>query len=414
MLIQQTMTRRLISVITTIVLVASSSVLCAEGIDKSRLDAISAVSKQAVEDGNLAGIVTLIVKDGEVQLFESHGYRDLENKKAMTKDTIFRIFSMTKPIAGTALMTLYDEEKFKLDDAVEKYIPEFKDMRVLKEGTSTENLETVAADHPMTVRELMSHTGGLVYTLGLSRGPVAELYTKAGILNRDGTLKEMAAKMGEIPLNHQPGTRWVYSVSVDVQGYLVEVLSGQPFDEYLQDKIFTPLEMNDTAFYVKPEKADRLSRQYAPGKDGKLSSRENGAFLEKPVFFSGGGGLTSTASDYLKFAQMHLNGGELNGTRILSEATAKLMRENHLPDTIKSIGRGYPGNVFGLDFAVVNDSAAADGVSAGSFWWWGIAGTWFWIDPVENIIFIGMIQNRNLGYSRQLQSKTKQIIYKPL
>ncbi|GAB1265693.1 serine hydrolase domain-containing protein [Aurantivibrio infirmus] len=406
--------RKILTAITTIVFVASWAGANAAGIDKARLDAISSVTKQAVDDGKLAGIVTLVAKEGEVQLFESHGYRDLENKTPMTEDTIFRIFSMTKPIAGTALMTLYDEGKFKLDDPVEKYIPEFKDMRVLKDGATLENLETVAADHPMTIRELMSHTGGLVYTLGLSRGPVAELYTKEGILDRNSTLKDMVTKMGKIPLNHQPGTQWVYSVSVDVQGYLVEALSGKSFDVYLQERIFDPLQMNDTAFYVKPEKADRLSRQYAPGQGGKLTSAENSAFLEKPSLFSGGGGLTSTASDYLKFAQMHLNEGELNGVRILSKQAAQLMRQNHLPDSVKSIGRGYPGNVFGLDFAVVNDSEAADGVSEGSFWWWGIAGTWFWIDPVENIIFIGMIQNRDLRYSRQLQSQVKQLMYKPL
>lgn len=383
----------------------------AEAIDPARLQAVSAAMKNAVDQGKLAGIVTLVAKDGEVQLLEAHGYRDLENQKPMTKDSIFRIFSMTKPIAGTALMTLWDQGKFKLNDPVAKYIPEFQDLKVADGVDENGNFKTVEADHPMTIRELMSHTGGLVYVPPLSRGPVADAYAKANVLDRNSTLKDMAQKLGKIPLNHQPGTRWVYSVSVDVQGYLVEVLSGKPFDVYLRETIFEPLGMKDTAFYVAPEKADRLSRAYAPDEGGKLVSAPNGEFLEKPKLFSGGGGLTSTASDYLKFTQMHLNNGELNGVRIISEKAAKLMHQNQLPEPVENIGPFYPGNVFGLDFAVVNDSKAAGGVPEGSYWWWGIAGTWFWIDPVNDIIFIGMIQNRDLMYARQLQALSRAALY---
>lgn len=404
---------RLLALIALTFLSVTSFAL-ADGIETKRLDAVSAAMKSAVDEGKLAGIVTLVAKNGEVQLFEAQGYRDLENKTAMTKDTIFRIFSMTKPVAGTALMMLYDEGKFKLDDPVAMYIPEFKDMKVASGVNENGAFETVAADHPMTIRELMSHTGGLVYTPALSRGPVAEAYGKVDVLDRQSSLKEMAQKLGDIPLNHQPGTQWVYSVSVDVQGYLVEVLSGQSFDVFLQERIFAPLGMKDTAFYVSPDKADRLSRSYVPGEGGKLTSRPNGEFLEKPTLFSGGGGLTSTASDYLKFAKMHLNNGALDGVRILSKQAAKLMHTNQLPDGIENIGPFYPGNSFGLDFAVVNDSKAAGGVPEGSYWWWGIAGTWFWIDPVEDIIFIGMIQNSDLMYARQLQAKSKALIYNPL
>lgn len=386
----------------------------ADGIDPKRLDAVSAAMKSAVDEGKLAGVVTLVAKNGEVELFEAHGYRDLENQKPMTKDTVFRIFSMTKPIAGTALMILHDEGKFHLDAPVAKYISEFKDMKVATGVDEKGKFKTVAADHPMTVRELMSHTGGLVYTPPLSRGPVAQAYDKVGLLDRNSTLEDMARKLADIPLNYQPGTQWIYSVSVDVQAYLVEVLSGQSFDVFLQERIFEPLGMKDTGFYVSADKADRLSRSYAPGEGGKLVSEPNSAYLEKPTFFSGGGGLTSTASDYLKFAKMHLYNGELDGVRVLSEQAAKLMRTNQLPEPVKNIGGFYPGNVFGLDFAVVNDSQAAGGVPEGSFWWWGIAGTWFWIDPVQDIIFIGMIQNRDLMYARQLQAKSKALLYKPL
>ena len=385
----------------------------AAGIEKARLDAISAHMQAEVEAGRLAGIVTLVAKEGQVQLFEAHGHRDLENNLPMEKDSIFRIFSMTKPIAGTALMMLYDEGKFTLDDPVEKFIPEFKGLQVFTGLGEDGAMKTEPANHPMTVRELMSHTGGLVYVPPLSRGPVAEAYGKVGVLDRNSTLKEMAAKLGKIPLNYQPGTQWVYSVSVDVQGYLVEVLSGQPLDEFLQKRIFAPLGMKDTAFYVSADKASRLSRNYSPGADGKLASPPNGEFLEKPKLFSGGGGLTSTAADYLRFAQMHLNKGELDGVRILSEKAAMLMRQNQLPEAVENIGPFYRGNQFGLDFAVTYDEQGA-GTPVGSFWWWGIAGTWFWIDPVQDVIFIGMIQNGNLGYARQLQAKSRQLIYQPL
>ena len=224
-------------------------------------------------------------------------------------------------------------------------------------------------------------------------------------------LADQIQKLGEIPLGYQPGTQWVYSISVDVQGYLVEVLSGQPFDEFLQQRIFGPLGMVDTSFYVEAAKASRLAGQYRPGTDGTLQRSDNGDFLEKPAFFSGGGGLTSTASDYMKFAQMHLNGGELNGTRILSEAAVQIMRSNQLPDSIDGIGALYPGNVFGVDFAVVNDSAKFNGAPEGTHWWWGIAGSWFWIDPVQNIVFVGMIQNDDIMYSIQTHGAMRGLLY---
>ena len=224
----------------------------------------------------------------------------------------------------------------------------------------------------------------------------------------------MVETLSHIPLNHQPGSKWVYSISVDVQGYLVEVLSGQTFDVFLQERIFKPLGMVDTAFYVSADKAIRFSRRYHLDKSGKLAGPENGDFLKPPSFFSGGGGLTSTSADYMKFAQLHLNKGMVGNKRLLSKKAIGLMRSNQLPATISNIGAFYPGNVFGIDFAIVTDSEKADGVPVGTHWWWGIAGTWFWIDPVENIIFIGMINHDDLMYSRQVHSKSRNLIYKPL
>ncbi len=380
-------------------------------IEQARLDAIAADLQARVHANKLSGAVVMIAKDGEIQMSQAFGNQIVEDSVPMTTDSIFRIFSMTKPVAGTALMILHDEGKFQMSDPVEKYIPEFANMQVFTAANADGTMATEAAAHPMTIRELVSHTGGLMYTPPLSSGPVPAAYTKAGILSRDIALADQIPKLGEIPLGYQPGTQWVYSISVDVQGYLVEVLSGQPFDEFLQQRIFGPLGMVDTGFYVEAAKASRLAGQYRPGTDGTLQRTDNGAFLEKPAFFSGGGGLTSTASDYMKFAQMHLNGGELNGTRILSEAAVQIMRSNQLPDSIDGIGALYPGNVFGVDFAVVNDSAKFNGAPEGTHWWWGIAGSWFWIDPVENIVFVGMIQNDDIMYSIQTHGAMRGLLY---
>ena len=381
-------------------------------IEQSRLDAVAADIQARIDANKLSGAVVMIAQDGEIQMTQSLGYQNVEDQVPMRDDTIFRIFSMTKPITGTALMMLYDEGKFTLDDAVEKHLPELAGMEVFVSQNDDGSWVTEPADHPMTVRELMSHTGGLLYTPPLSQGPIANAYFQAGIMNTPNyTLAESIPALGNIPLDYQPGTQWVYSISVDVQGYLVEKLSGKTFDVFLQERLFDPLGMVDTGFYVKSDNASRLSRQYNPGQNGTLTRTDNGSFLNPPKFLSGGGGLTSTAADYMKFAQMHLNGGELNGNRLLSEEAVQLMRSNQLPDAVPNIGQLYPGNVFGLDFAVVNDSAAHQGAPVGTHWWWGIAGSWFWIDPVENVVFIGMIQNSDIFYSLQVHAAARAAIY---
>ncbi len=381
-------------------------------IEQSRLDAVAADIQARIDANKLSGAVVMIAQDGEIQMTQSLGYQNVEDQVPMRDDTIFRIFSMTKPITGTALMMLYDEGKFTLDDAVEKHLPELAGMEVFVSQNDDGSWVTEPADHPMTVRELMSHTGGLLYTPPLSQGPIAKAYFQAGIMNTPNyTLAESIPALGDIPLDYQPGTQWVYSISVDVQGYLIEKLSGKTFDVFLQERLFDPLGMVDTGFYVKSDNASRLSRQYNPGQNGTLTRTDNGSFLNPPKFLSGGGGLTSTAADYMKFAQMHLNGGELNGNRLLSEEAVQLMRSNQLPDAVPNIGQLYPGNVFGLDFAVVNDSAAHQGAPVGTHWWWGIAGSWFWIDPVENVVFIGMIQNSDIFYSLQVHAAARAAIY---
>ena len=381
-------------------------------IEQARLDAVTADLQARIDEGKLSGAVVMIAQNGELQLSKALGYQNVEDEVPMQEDTIFRIFSMTKPITGTALMVLHDEGKFELNDTVEKYLPELGGMEVFVSQNDDGSWVTEPANHPMTIRELMSHTGGLLYTPPLSRGPVASAYAKAGINNLfNYTLEESIPALADIPLGYQPGTQWVYSISVDVQGYLVERLSGQKFDEFLQERLFDPLDMAETGFFVKPENADRLARQYQPRQDGTLARTDTGAFLNPPKFLSGGGGLTSTAGDYMKFVQMHLNGGELNGKRVLSKEAVEIMRSNQLPDAVPGIGQLYPGNGFGVDFAIVNDSAAFQGAPLGTHWWWGIAGSWFWIDPVSNIGFIGMIQNSDILYSIQVHAAARAAMY---
>ena len=381
-------------------------------IEQARLDAVTADLQARIDEGKLSGAVVMIAHNGEIQLSKALGYQNVEDEIPMQEDTIFRIFSMTKPITGTALMVLHDEGKFELNDTVAKYLPELGGMEVFVSQNDDGSWVTEPANPPMTIRELMSHTGGLLYTPPLSQGPVASAYAKAGINNLfNYTLEESIPALADIPLGYQPGTQWVYSISVDVQGYLVERLSGQKFDEFLQERLFDPLDMAETGFFVKPENADRLARQYQPRQDGTLARTDTGAFLNPPKFLSGGGGLTSTAGDYMKFVQMHLNGGELNGKRVLSKEAVEIMRSNQLPDAVPGIGQLYPGNGFGVDFAIVNDSAAFQGAPLGTHWWWGIAGSWFWIAPVSNIGFIGMIQNSDILYSIQVHAAARAAMY---
>lgn len=378
------------------------------GMSSSALNAFTAGMHEEVDKGQLAGIVTLVARHGKIVQRDAYGYQDLENQVPIAQDTIFRIFSMTKPITGVAMMMLYEEGKFTLDDPVEKYIPEFSNLVVAKDDAPNGIPMAEELSHKMTMRELMSHTGGLTYG-PFSRSRVDTLYNEANVLDRNSTLQDMIDKLAQIPLRQQPGSVWHYSVSVDVQGYLVEKLSGMGFDEFLQERLFAPLGLVDTRFYVGAEKAARFSREYTSSANG-IASPENGDFIDPVPFLSGGGGLTSTAGDYLRFAQMVANGGSLDGVRILSSESVDLMRMNQLPAGQTEIP-GYPGNAFGLDFAVVMDPSKNGGMSAGSYWWWGIAGSWFWIDPVEDLVFVGMIQNRNLGYARGLQLKSKELLY---
>ena len=387
------------------------------GLSEEGLAKLSAAMRQMIDQGELAGAVTMVARHGKIVHFETLGKQDLDAGVPMSKDTLFRIYSMTKPIAGVALMTLYDEGRFQLEDPVEKYIPELANLEVAAADGPDGNPMVEDPHHKMTIRELVSHTGGLTYGF-FSRSQVDTLYQKANILDRNSTLKEFVGKLGKIPLRQQPGTQWHYSVSADVQGYLVEVLSGKPFDVFLNERIFEPLGMRDTAFWVPEEKASRFSPLYVPDKDGKLVSQGKDEFHIQPKFFSGGGGLVSTAMDYMRFAQMLANGGELGGVRILEPETVALMHTNQLPASIAEINPmiGNPGNTFGIDVAIVArpDGTADHALGKGEYWWYGVGGTWFGINPVQDTIVIGMIQNRGGGAARKARLESKKLVYEAI
>ncbi|MXX61599.1 MAG: beta-lactamase family protein [Holophagales bacterium] len=384
------------------------------GMDPAGLKKLNEAMHGMVDDGKLAGVVTMVSRKGKVVHFDAYGKRDIENGLPVEKDTIFRIYSMTKPIVGVALMTYYDEGRFTLDDPVSKFIPEFADLKVAKEDGPDGNPITEDADHPMTMRELMSHTAGLTYGL-FSRSQVDTLYTQAGIIDFNQDLEEMIDKLAKIPLRQQPGSMWHYSVAVDVQGYILEVLGGKPLDEVLNERLFGPLGMKDTAFWVEPDKVDRFSHMYQSS-GGELTKVEFGQYVDKPKFLSGGGGLVGTATDYMRFAQMLANGGELDGVRILRPETVKLMHTDHLPANVTDMGPLYRGNRFGLDFSIVTDpNPATDHERArGEYWWYGIGGTWFGINPEQDLVVVGMIQSRDFQAASAARIGSKRLAYEAI
>jgi CubicO group peptidase (beta-lactamase class C family) len=354
------------------------------GFSAEGLKAHQQAMRALVDEATLAGVTTLVARHGKVVAFDAYGVQDLEPKKPIARDTIFRIASMTKPIVGVAMMMLYEQGKWTLDDPVAKHIPEFADLKVA----------TAAGDvpmaRPMTMRQLMSHTAGF---------GVNARYDPLNIADRDQPLQVMIDKLAKLPLASQPGTDWAYGPSVNIQGYMVEKLSGQTLDVFLRTRIFEPLGMKDTGFWVDSSKADRVTKvfTYGPDKRIKTADRQTDP-ASKPVFLSGSGGLLSTAEDYWKFAQMLLDGGQANGTRFLKTATIELMRSSVLEDGVKVdlYGPAEEGVGFGMDVAIVLDPARAETpIGKNSFYWGGAFGTWFWIDPTNDVVVVGMIQNLN-------------------
>jgi CubicO group peptidase (beta-lactamase class C family) len=363
------------------------------GMSSARLAQLRADLQKLVDEGRFAGYVITAARHGQVVLFEAIGNADIVGPRPMQKDSIFQIASMTKPITGVAMMILYEEGKWQLDDPVAKYIPEFAQLKVQREDGS---LEPVA--QPMTMRQLMSHSAGFAYGLAPS-SPVDRMYRDKAVLGNDHDLQGMIDRLAALPLAYQPGTRWQYSVSVDVQGYLVEKLSGQRFDEFLRARVFTPLGMKDTDFAVAPEARGRAAVIHGQGPGGKLQSATGTPFERdptvRPKLLSGGGGLASTAEDYRRFCQMLLNRGELDGVRILKPETVEMMYSDQLPAGVAMGGQASaldPSMRFGLDFAVMTNPAAPARYGKNTYFWGGAFGTWFWIDPTNDLLFVGMVQ----------------------
>ena len=369
-----------------------------------------------VDEGKLAGVVTLVARHGKIAHLSAAGTQDVETGVPLATDSIFRIYSMTKPITGVAMMILHEEGRWRLDDPVATYIPEFETLQVYAgEGTDGQ-LRVEAPESGMTMRELMTHSGGLSY--GFSDHPVDRLYQEANVFDRSAPLQSMVDKLAKIPLRTEPGTQWYYSISVDVQGHIVEALSGQSLGDFFRERIFEPLRMTDTAFYVPQEKMSRLAQVHEVGQNGALRSNPDMFGLlgsdptVPPILPLGGAGLYSTAQDYARFAQMLANEGELNGVRILAPRTVEMARTSHLSPEAEATMT--PGLGFGLDFAVVLDAAAAGEPSReGSYYWSGAAGTWFWIDPATDLVFVGMIQHQGQAIG-EIQGVSRNLIYQAI
>jgi CubicO group peptidase (beta-lactamase class C family) len=404
------------------------------GLSPERLARIKTAMDAEVAQNRVAGGVGLIARKGKVVWFESFGMADKEAARPMQKDAIFRIFSMTKAVTGVAVMTLYEEGRFALSDPVSRYLPEFATMRVAVERTDPATgrsvlSHTVPAVRPITILDLLRHTSGFNY-----EGPHDEkgnlVYQTAGLNaggGNDFPLSEFTKRLAQAPLVHQPGAIWDYSYSMDVLGRLVEVVSGQPLDQFFADRIFKPLRMDDTGFYVPQQKLGRLAALYNPSPKGvaRADAVAQEAARRKPALLMGGAGLVSTAMDYARFTQMLLSGGVLEQTRLLSPTTVDLMRSDVLGSLPKAlirlpVGDGPPvvaelppaGYGFGLTFAVSRgpDQTGAVG-SKGEYNWAGAAGTTFWIDPDEQLVGVLMIQTM---FDLTMGSKFKQLAYQAI
>ena len=363
------------------------------------------MEEKYVGPGKLAGTLSLIARRGEIAHIGTTGHADVARGTPMAENTIFRIYSMTKPITSVALMMLVEEGKIALDDPVHRYIPEWKHLGVFVAGTHDMGWQTSPPTRPMQVVDLLRHTAGLTYGFQLRTNVDAGYRAeKIGEIEKAGTLEDMIKALAKMPLEFSPGEAWNYSVATDVCGWLVQVVSGQKFEDFLAERLFKPLGMVDTGFHVREGQGHRLATCYRPTRAGGIAVQDDAAdseFLREPSFISGGGGLVSTAQDYLRFAQMILNGGTLDGHRYISRKTVDLMIANHLPGGVDlpALSRSlfseaaYEGVGFGLGFATSTNAARTlmPG-SDGDHFWGGAASTFFWIDPVEELIGIFMTQ----------------------
>lgn len=374
----------------------------AEGFSAERLENLHALMQGTVDRKELPGAVTILARHGKVVDYRVYGVKDLENGAKLAQDSIFRDFSMTKPVTAVAMMILFEQGKWLPMDPISKFIPEFAHLKVFKDVDAAGNMVVEEPKHAPTMGELMTHTAGFTYGF-FGNTPVDKEYAKQDVMNSK-SLQEFIDKLAKIPLMYQPGAKWSYSASMDVQGYIIEKLSGQSLPEFYAEHIFKPLGMKDAGFFVPADKRDRFVTLYQGSEKEPLKPmKARFDYDSQPRMPSGGGGMVSTAEDYFRFASMLANGGELNGVRIISPESVKLMSSNHLAPNLLTgeFGIGMhtmrAGFGYGYNCAVVFDPAMA-GLSdgKGEFFWDGAAGTWFWVDPTNDVVFVGMIQ-RLLG-----------------
>ena len=376
--------------------------ITAAGLAPERLERVRDWMRLQVESKRLAGLSTLIWRRGKLAFFETAGLADVARGKPIAADTIFRFYSMTKPLTSVAAMMLYEQGRFQLDDPISRFIPAFKDMRVFA-GGSRGKFDSVPAERDITFRDLMTHTSGLTYGF-MESSQVDAMYRAAGIdfQTAETSLKDLVEKAASLPLLAQPGTRWNYSIATDVLGYLVEVISGEPFQVFLKKRVIDPLGMVDTDFYVPEAKVARFAACYTKGPDGAPLLTDDPAksrYLKPRTVNSGGGGLVSTAADYLRFCRMMLGKGQLDGVRLLGRKTVELMTSNHLGGDMADMGTAkfsestYVGIGFGLGFSVMLDPARAQILGTpGEYAWGGAASTAFWVDPKEEMIVMLLTQ----------------------
>jgi CubicO group peptidase (beta-lactamase class C family) len=391
------------------------------GFSSERLENLHTAVQQYVDIKQLPGAVTILARHGKVVDYRAYGVMDLASGAPMTKDAIFRDYSMTKPVTGVAMMILFEEGKWLPSDPIAKYVPAFAHLKVLKGMGANGQMLLEDPNHAPTMSELMSHTAGFTYGF-FGDTPVDGMYRDAKLFE-SSSLQEFIDKLAKVPLVYQPGTAWRYSVSMDIEGYIVEKLSGESLPDFLREHVYEPLGMKDAGFYVPAEKRSRFvtvyhmdaNGQLAPG-TGNLSSRADDA--APPAMPSGGGGMVSTAADYYRFAQMLGNGGELDGKRILAPATVKLMTSNHLVQALLTGQWGIglqvmrPGLGYGYNGAVEYDPPLANlPGGAGTYYWDGAAGTWFWVDPANDIVFVGMIQRMVGADYPAIQFQSRAAVY---
>ena len=395
------------------------------GFDPAGIDRLRAYMADMVEAGRIAGGAFVLMRHGQVAALDCVGEASLETHRPILPDTLYRIYSMTKPVTAVAMMQLYEQGLWALDDPVTRFLPQLANLTVCTGVDLEGEMITEPVSRPPTIREIMSHTAGFGYGL-FDQHPVDRaVYGRAVLQAPD--LPTMMDRLADIPLMFEPGTEWSYSVSSDVLGRLVEVISGQSLPDYFRDHIFVPLDMVDTGFHVPPEKLDRLADIYAAGPDGRLEVARTLFgfpvidFSRPPSLPLGGGGLVSTAGDYARFCQMILNRGELNGVRLLKDKTVDLLATNQIPNAV--LAKPNPARLlpfspafgFTLGFSVMLDPAAISAVEGrGTLAWGGGGGTWFWIDPENDLVFVGLIQRMADPVSAEFRTVARQLTYDAL